>query len=189
RPRRRPRTGRLRPHGNQQPTRNTHPSPAALAAGPVADQPFGRRARRRRVGCMDSMRLVVKWPVNNATAAVVTADGTVRVSTGDHEHGFPLTSLTKLLTAYTALTALEEGAYELDTPAGPEGSTIRHLHAHASGLAFDSAQQLASPGERRIYSNAGFEQLGDSLTEHTGIAFAQYQREALLEPLGMDNTV
>ena len=157
--------------------------------GPVTDLSVGDRAHRRRVGYMDSMRLVENWPVNSATAAVVTADGTVRGSAGEQHRGFPLASVTKLLTAYTALIALEEGAFELDTPAGPDRSTIRHLLAHASGLAFDSAQQLAAPGERRIYSNAGFEQLGASLAEHTGIPFAQYQHEALLEPLGMHNTV
>lgn len=138
---------------------------------------------------MDSMRSVEKWPVDNAAASVVTADGTVLAGTANQHRTFPLASVTKLLTAYTVLIAVEEGAFELDTPAGPEGSTIRHLLAHASGLAFDSPKQLARPGQRRIYSNAGFAQLAASLGEHTGIAFAQYQDEALLGPLGMSTTV
>jgi len=135
------------------------------------------------------MRLVENWPADNASAAVVTADGAVLDSAGEQHRSFPLASVTKLLTAYSVLIALEEGAFELDTPAGPEGSTIRHLLAHASGLAFDSPKQQAVPGERRIYSNAGFAQLGISLGEHTGISFAEYQNEALLGPLGMTNTV
>lgn len=127
--------------------------------------------------------------MDNAAAAVVTADGQVVADTGDAHRTFPLASVTKLLTAYTVLIGIEEGAVELDTPAGPEGSTIRHLLAHASGLAFDSPKVMAPPGQRRIYSNAGFEQLADSLAGHTGMAFARYQSEALLQPLGMSGTV
>ena len=138
---------------------------------------------------MESMRLVEKWPVDNAAAAVVSSDGQVIASTGDVHRTFPLASVTKVLTAYTVLIGAEEGAVELDTPAGPEGSTIRHLLAHASGLAFDSHKVMAPPGQRRLYSNAGFEQLADALAEHTGIDFAQYQSEALLRPLGLSGTV
>ena len=39
--------------------------------------------------------------------------------------------------AWAALVAVEEEAVTLDQPAGPEGSTVRHLLAHASGLAYD----------------------------------------------------
>lgn len=138
---------------------------------------------------MDSVRLIEQWPVDNAAAAVVKADGTVLGTHGDTARVFPLASVTKLLTAYTALIALEEGAVELDTPAGPEGSTIRHLLAHTSGLGFNEHKMLAEPGKRRLYSNAGFEQLADALTEHTGIAFDAYQEEALFQPLGMHDTV
>lgn len=138
---------------------------------------------------MDSVRVVEQWPVDNAATAVVSADGGVLGRHGDVARTFPLASVTKLLTAYTVLIALEEGAAELDTPAGPEGSTIRHLLAHTSGLAFSEHKVMAQPGTRRLYSNAGFEQLADALTAHSGIAFADYQAEALFTPLGMDATV
>ncbi|GAA3532000.1 serine hydrolase domain-containing protein [Amycolatopsis ultiminotia] len=138
---------------------------------------------------MESLRLIDEWPVDNAAAGVVGSDGVVRGRHGDPGRPFGLASVTKLLTAYTAHIAIEEGVLELDTPAGPEGSTVRHLLAHTSGLAFDAHKAMATPGTRRLYSNAGFEELADALTEHSGIAFADYQREALLEPLGMTATV
>jgi CubicO group peptidase (beta-lactamase class C family) len=134
---------------------------------------------------MDSVRLIEQWPVDNAATAVVRADGDVLAQHGDTRRPYPLASVTKPLTAYTALIAIEEGVVELDTPAGPAGSTIRHLLAHTSGLAFDAHKVVAEPGTRRLYSNAGFEQLADALAGHSGIPFAEYQAEALFGPLGM----
>jgi CubicO group peptidase (beta-lactamase class C family) len=137
---------------------------------------------------MDSVRLIEQWPVENAATAVVGAGGDVLATHGDIHRQFRLASVTKMMTAYTALIAIEEGVVEPDTPAGPDGSTIRHLLAHTSGLAFDAAKVTAAPGTRRLYSNAGFEQLADALTEHSGIPFGEYQAEALLGPLGMTST-
>ncbi|MEU6642935.1 serine hydrolase domain-containing protein [Saccharomonospora sp. NPDC046836] len=137
---------------------------------------------------MDSMRLIEQWPVHNAAAAVVATDGTVLGRHGETDRVFRLASVTKPLTAYTALIAIEEGVVELDTPAGPPGATIRHLLAHAAGLSFSEHKVLAPPGRRRMYSNAGFEQLGDALAEHSGIPFAAYQDEALFQPLTMTHT-
>ncbi|MFF5988728.1 serine hydrolase domain-containing protein [Prauserella flavalba] len=137
---------------------------------------------------MDSVRVVGQWPVDNAATAVVRADGGVLGSHGDTGRVFPLASVTKLLTAYTALIAIEEGVVELDTPAGPEGATIRHLLAHTAGLGFTEHKVYAPPGQRRLYSSAGFEQLADALTEHSGIPFAAYQDEALFQPLRMSST-
>lgn len=137
---------------------------------------------------MESLRALDEWPVDNAAAVVVGAGGTVLGSHGDTARPFRLASVTKLLTAYTAHIAIEEGVVELDTPAGPEGSTIRHLLAHTSGLAFDEHRQMAQAGSRRLYSNAGFEELADALAGHSGIPFADYQAEALFSPLGMGAT-
>ncbi|SFB22277.1 CubicO group peptidase, beta-lactamase class C family [Amycolatopsis marina] len=138
---------------------------------------------------MDSVRLIEQWPVDNASTAVVAADGRVLGSHGDTSRVYPLASVTKLLTAYTALIAIEEGVVELDTPAGPEGSTIRHLLAHTSGLGFDAHKVMAEPGTRRLYSNAGFEQLTEALEQHSDIPFRDYQAEALFGPLAMRDTV
>ncbi|MFD8324863.1 serine hydrolase domain-containing protein [Streptomyces lydicus] len=137
---------------------------------------------------MQSLRMIENWPVPTAAAAVIRADGVVAGSYGPLEQRFALASVTKPLAAYAALLAVEEGAIELDEPAGPEGSTVRHLLAHTSGLAFDEPRVMAEPGTRRIYSNAGFEALGDHLAKATDIPFPQYLHEAVLEPLGMTAT-
>lgn len=132
--------------------------------------------------------MIDQWPVPNAAAVVVRADGTVAGAHGPQGEAFPLASVTKPLVAYAALVAYEEGAFELDDPAGPAGSTVRHLLAHTSGLAFDEHRVTAEPGTRRIYSNAGFEVLGDTLAKATGLDVASYLHEAVLAPLGMTAT-
>ena len=81
------------------------------------------------------------------------------------EHSFDWASVTKLATAVAVLVAVEEGIVDLDEPAGPPGSTVRHLLAHASGLPFEEGAPIAKPGERRIYSNAGFEVVGRHVAE------------------------
>jgi len=83
---------------------------------------------------------------------------------------------------------VEEGAGEWDEPAGPEGSTVRHLIAHASGLAPDRNEVQAEPGTRRIYSNAGFEVLAATVEKATQIPFAAYLEEAVLVPLSMSGS-
>ncbi|MFI6276727.1 serine hydrolase domain-containing protein [Streptomyces sp. NPDC050988] len=137
---------------------------------------------------LESLALIEKWPVPTVAAAVVRADGTVLGSRGPVTQRFTLASVTKPLAAYAALVAYEEGAVELDEPAGPEGSTVRHLLAHTSGLAFDEHRVTAAPGLRRLYSNAGFEQLGDHIAKATEIPFGEYLKQAVLEPLGMTST-
>ncbi|MFI9238645.1 serine hydrolase domain-containing protein [Streptomyces sp. NPDC053079] len=137
---------------------------------------------------MESLRMIENWPVETAAAAVVRADGTRAGTYGPTGHRFPLASVTKPLAAYAALIAVEEGAIELDEPAGPAGATVRHLLAHTSGLAFDEHRTMAEPGTRRLYSNAGFEALGDHIAKATDIPFAEYLRQAVLEPLGMAAT-
>jgi CubicO group peptidase (beta-lactamase class C family) len=137
---------------------------------------------------VESLQLIEEWPVPTAAAAVVRQDGTVAGTYGPVGRRFALASVTKPLTAYAVLVGYEEGVFELDHPAGPEGSTIRHLLAHTSGLAFDEHRVAAAPGTRRLYSNAGFEVLGDTLAEAAGMPFAEYLRQAVLEPLGMTGT-
>ena len=131
---------------------------------------------------------VGSWPVGAAAAAVVGPDGTVLDAYGDQDKVFPLASVTKPLVALAVLVAVEEGALGLDDPAGPPGSTVRHLLAHASGISPDKDIVVAKPGTRRIYSNAGFDLLGDHLAAVTGIGCADYLRQALSEPLGLTAT-
>ena len=128
------------------------------------------------------------WPVNNVASCLLDADGEVIDSYGDTDRVFELASVTKLLSAYGLLMAIEEGVFELDDQLGPEGSTVRHLLAHASGVAFDSKKSERDVEERRIYSSAGFEWLGEALEEESGIKFGEYLQEGVFAPLGMENT-
>ena len=131
---------------------------------------------------------VLDWPVDHAAAAVVGADGTVLATAGDQDREFRLASVTKPLAAYAVLVAVEEGAVEWDQPAGPPGSTVRHLVAHTSGLSFSEAVVQAKPGARRIYSNSGFDVLGDTVAAAAGMPFAEYLHQAVLDPLAMAAT-
>lgn len=137
---------------------------------------------------MDSVQAATDWPVKSAAVAVVDAGAAVRDSYGPQRQPFRLTSVTKLLSAYAVLLAVEEGALEWEQPAGPDGATVRHLIAHASGLAFDEERVLAPPGTRRIYSNAGFAVLARKVHEASGIPFADYLAEGVFAPLGMETS-
>lgn len=127
------------------------------------------------------------WSADHAAAAVVGPDGTL-AARGDASRVFRWASLTKLATALTALIAVERGLLGLDEPAGPPGSTVRHLLAHASGLGFDGDAVLAPPGTRRIYSNPGYDQLGALVGERAGRPFRTVLAGWVLAPLGMDGT-
>jgi CubicO group peptidase (beta-lactamase class C family) len=137
---------------------------------------------------VDALRQVDSWPAGHAAAGVATARDVI-AEHGDVAHRLGWGSLTKLLVAYATLIAAEEGALDLDEPAGPEGSTVRHLLAHASGLAWDSPRPLSPPGERRIYSNSGYLVLADHVEARTEMPFASYLHEAVLVPLGLAATL
>lgn len=136
---------------------------------------------------MSALDVLDDWPVPQAAAAVVGPDG-VRATHGDTAREFALASVTKPIVARAVQIAVEEGVVELDTEAGPPGSTVRHLLAHASGLAMLSGDVLARPGARRIYSNYGFAVLAQTIEQESGIEFSRYLTEAVCEPLGMTST-
>lgn len=129
------------------------------------------------------LSVIAEWPVANASAAVVGPDG-LRHGYGDLARPYWLASVTKPLFATAVLVAIEEESLTLDTPAGPEGATVEHLLSHASGLGLDGGE-MAKPGRRRIYSNAGFNVLGTLLAGVCDLAPATYLAEAVLAPLGM----
>jgi len=134
---------------------------------------------------MNSLHGVVRWPVDTVAVAAVGSSGVLVGNHGPQEQPFRLASVTKLLSAYAVLLAAQEGAVDLDQPAGPPGATVRHLLAHASGLAFDDTQVVTAPGVKRIYSNSGFVVLAEVVASCSGIAFADYLTEGVLRPLGM----
>ncbi|MDT0260359.1 serine hydrolase domain-containing protein [Jatrophihabitans lederbergiae] len=140
---------------------------------------------------MNPLDRLSSWPVPNAAAAVVGPDG-VLATAGDVALRFRLASVTKPLAALATLIAVEEEAVSLDQPlpdpalaAELPGATLAHLLAHASGIAPDRRQRAAAPGTRRIYSNAGYDLIGEIVAGATDIAFADYLAAAVFRPLGM----
>jgi CubicO group peptidase (beta-lactamase class C family) len=133
---------------------------------------------------------VSQWPVDTVAAAVRVDDGSWHTR-GDSGRVFELASVTKLLAAVGMLVAVEEGAVELDqelTPPGG-GATVRHLLAHAGGVGFDSRELEREPGQRRIYSSAGFDIIADAIAAEAEMPFSEYLDQAVFQPLGMTNSV
>jgi CubicO group peptidase (beta-lactamase class C family) len=120
---------------------------------------------------VEALRQVDAWPCEHVAVAVAGRADAVH---GDAERVFPWASVTKLASAVAVLVAAEEGIVDLDEPAGPPGSTVRHLLAHASGLPFDPGAPIARPGTRRIYSNHGFDVLAEHVAARAEMPFAAY---------------
>jgi CubicO group peptidase (beta-lactamase class C family) len=127
------------------------------------------------------------WGATTVAVVVVDADGLVAAH-GPVDAPLPWASVTKPATAYTVLAGVRRGIVRLDDAAGPPGSTLRHLLAHASGWAFDDRFVLGAPGRTRIYSNAGIDAAAAHLAGAAGRPFTALLREWLLDPLGMTGT-
>ncbi len=141
----------------------------------------------------DVLAQVDGWPVDTVAVGVTDASGTIATH-GPVDRVLPFASVTKPLTAYAVLVAVHHGALHLDEPAGsdeaPAGSTVRHLLAHASGLPLErGGGPVGAPERRRVYSNWGYELLGELVEERTGLPFAEHLDHEVLHPLGMDGTV
>ena len=134
---------------------------------------------------MEVLRQVEEWPATT-TAVGVLRDGETVATHGPRDRVFRWASVTKLATTLATLVAAEEGTIDLDEPAGPRGSTVRHLLSHASGLPFDGAAPIAEPGRRRIYSNTGFEVLAATVANKAEMPFAEYLEAAVLAPLRLE---
>src|SRR5215207_9384697 len=137
-----------------------------------------RRSTRLVSRALDALRQIDEWGADHVAAGVVGPEG-VRATHGDARHEFRWASVTKPATALATLVAAEEGTLDLDDPAGPEGSTVRHLLAHASGLPFAGETPIGRPGQRRIYSNSGFAVLGEVVAGAAEVPFAEYLRAAV----------
>lgn len=142
---------------------------------------------------------VDEWPVPTVAAAAITSGGSSSdtVLHGATDALFPLASVSKLITSYSVLIAVEEGAFELDdavaeiaeeystTIDAPGDATVRELLSHASGVGMHSRDREKPARTRRIYSSVGYEILAD-LISATGIPFTEYTRAAICEPLDID---
>jgi CubicO group peptidase (beta-lactamase class C family) len=133
---------------------------------------------------VQALRQIDAWPVPFAAAGALTRDGRTETH-GDASRSVSVASVTKPVVALAILVAAEEGVVDLDEPAGPPGSTVRHLLAHASGLPFEGEEPISPPGRRRIYSNEGFRVLAGHLERAAEMPFAEYVRAAVCEPLAI----
>ncbi len=156
---------------------------------------------------MDALETVEAWDVGSVAVAAVAPDGSV-TSYGDLDQVFRLASLTKLMTTYAALIAVEEGSSRSTIrsarrahaapPARPRrrlpvrrgaarGITGRRRRRRADG-AEPSTGADRRRGRRRIYSNTGIEVAAEHVADRTQMPFAHYLRESVLEPLAMRST-
>ncbi len=143
-----------------------------------------------------------EWPAPHVGAGWVRGSETVDEAArfGETDRVFRLASLTKPLFSFALLVAIEEGSLHLDelhdvTPllgadwsGEPRSATVRQLLSHSSGLGPTPAGPHVAPETRRVYSNLGFDILGDLLAAATGFTPADYLAEAVLAPLGMTST-
>jgi CubicO group peptidase (beta-lactamase class C family) len=141
---------------------------------PRSGRPFDR----------DVLAAADTWGAGRAGVALLDRDGLV-AERGSRDVALPWASVTKLVSALTGLVAVDRGLVGLDDPAGPPGSTLRHLLAHASGLGFDDSTVISAPGRTRIYSNSGFDEAAAVVERAAGTPFAELMRAWVLLPIGM----
>jgi CubicO group peptidase (beta-lactamase class C family) len=131
---------------------------------------------------------------------------------------YPIASVTKQMTAAAVLKLAEQNrlklkdhaAQYLEYPPADEPMTLRHLLGHTSGLPvfdpldgpmprgevrvedvvtwFRDHPPEVKPGERFIYSNAGYYLLGRIIERVSGRPYAAFLADALFQPAGMTAT-
>jgi CubicO group peptidase (beta-lactamase class C family) len=166
-------------------TGESRPRRTATVLQPACSTGWHDPSMHESVG--DALSVVRRWGADHAALAVVGPDGDL-AAIGDGARELPWASVTKPVIAYAVLRAVEQGSIALDEPLGPPGATVRHLLAHASGLPPDSLTPISPPERTRIYSNAGFDLLGELLAERAGQPVAEVVARDVLGPLDMTQT-
>lgn len=134
---------------------------------------------------MRAFELVRGWPLSTAAVAILDQHENLHLY-GNANAEFRLASVSKLMTAWATLVAVEDGSVSLTDEIGQTGCTLRHLLAHAGGYGFDSAEALISPGRKRVYSNTGYEMIAKHVATATQFEFADYLTESVFRPLDMN---
>src|SRR3954463_11566681 len=137
---------------------------------------------------VEALGTIDAWGARHAAAGVARGDGP-SCTYGDVDVPLRWASVSKLLTGLAVLVAVGGGAGGVAEAAGPEGSTMRHLLAHASGLPPDEGPPLMAPERRRIYSNYGIEVAAARVAQGAGMPFDDYFRRAVVEPLGLQGVL
>ena len=166
---------------------NSATSPSAAVSPSLAASPSPAAALNAAAAPSPAAALSALAEFDFPTALVVSQGGQVLAQGGQVESDFAFASVTKPLVAWSAAVAYERALLDLDAPVGPQlpGATVRHLLAHASGVAPNDDSVLAAPGTKRIYSNRGIELLGQVLEQATGYQLDQWVELSVLEPLGL----
>lgn len=129
----------------------------------------------------------------------------------DEHTRFQLASLTKTLTALTALSLEEDGVLDRDAPVSAlvptrSTATLDAVLAHRAGYPTDltdsaslelttfieenaAVPMWAPPDEVWLYSNPGFALAGRALEVASGQPFAELVRQRVFEPAGMGDAV
>jgi CubicO group peptidase (beta-lactamase class C family) len=123
----------------------------------------------------------------------------------DEDTVFQGASFSKTLTAYAALMLVERGKLSLDEPLRkylkkeylPNSKaagmiSLRMVLTHTSGLSNDSdgndRRIYYQPGQVFSYSGAGFRYLQQVMEDITGMPFAEFMEEELIQPLQMNSS-
>ena len=132
--------------------------------------------------------LADSWPTAEWSCVIVHGPGNDVIRRGDTGRVQRLASVSKPISAWAVLVAVEEGTVSLDDPVGQNGCTLAHLLSHAGGYPFEGSQPVGKPGAKRIYSNTGYDMIAAHLEAASGMEFGTYLDEAVLSPLGMNST-
>lgn len=118
---------------------------------------------------------------------------------------FEVASISKVITAYTALRLVDNGKLSLDEPAHihlkkawlppstyADKITLRHLLSHGSGLGddplFKNKRIVFEPGTEFLYSGLGAEYVHELIEQVTDKPLEEAAREIVFNPLGMSGT-
>ena len=115
--------------------------------------------RPGRLDDVDPSFLAVGWPGEPAIIVSAWRAGAWRTvaTCGDLDAPRAWASVSKLVTALAGAIEVQEGHAHVEETAGPEGSTLAHLLAHASGLGLEREDPMVAPGTKRVYSNYGID--------------------------------
>lgn len=136
---------------------------------------------------MRAFELIKDWPTSTVAVAVIDHLENLHVH-GDPKIEFRLASVSKLMTAWATLVAVEDGSVKLDDEIGQPGCTLRHLLAHAGGYGFDNTEAIINPERKRVYSNTGYEMIAEHVSMATEFRFADYLDESIFRPLEMSSS-
>ncbi len=118
---------------------------------------------------------------------------------------FECASISKVITAYTALRLVEEGKLSLDEPVHiylkkpwlpssvfADKITLRHLLSHSSGLGddlfFKNKRIAFEPGTDFLYSGLGAEYARELIEQVSEKYLEEVAQEKVFHPLGMSNS-